>query len=37
VITDHEFQPYVDIPDYCVAELDETGDTCNRSREEHDA
>lgn len=32
----HEFRPYVDHPDRCVAELPDTGDTCNLTRDEHD-
>lgn len=31
----HEFKPYVDAPDYCVAELEGSGDTCNRAFEQH--
>ncbi|WP_142245558.1 hypothetical protein [Mycobacterium sp. IS-836] len=31
----HEFKPYADNPDYCVAELPDSGDTCNRPREDH--
>jgi hypothetical protein len=34
-LADHEFRPYTDMPEYCVAELPETGDTCNRPAEEH--
>lgn len=33
-MTGHEFKPYADMPDMCVAELD-SGDTCNRPREDH--
>lgn len=35
LITGHEFKPYADIPDLCVAELPASGDTCNRHRDEH--
>ena len=35
MITDHDFKPYVDAPDYCVAELPDSGDTCNGRAEDH--
>jgi hypothetical protein len=34
-ITDHEFRPYSDGPEYCVAELPSSGDTCNEHFTEH--
>jgi hypothetical protein len=33
-VRDHEFKPYTDFPELCVAELDD-GDTCNRTFSEH--
>jgi hypothetical protein len=35
MITDHQFRPYADHPDLCVAELADSGDTCNRELAEH--
>ena len=35
MITDHRFRPYTDIPEMCIAELSASGDTCNRSVEDH--
>ena len=34
-ITDHEFKPYSDGPEYCVEELPSSGDTCNEHFTEH--
>ena len=31
----HTFKPYADMPEYCVAEMLDTGDTCNRPRDDH--
>lgn len=35
MIRTHEFKPYCDAPDYCVAELPRSGNTCNRPKEDH--
>lgn len=34
-ITDHEFKPYTDGPEYCQEELPSSGDTCNAHYSEH--
>ena len=34
MVDGHEFKPYADMPDYCVAELD-NGETCNGERDMH--
>lgn len=31
---DHDFKPYTDLPELCVAELDD-GDTCNQPFDQH--
>lgn len=35
MITDHRFRPYTDFPELCIAELASSGDTCNRSVDDH--
>ncbi|HJT92946.1 MAG TPA: DNA methylase [Mycobacterium sp.] len=34
MVVDHEFRPYCDAPEYCVAEV-QNGDTCNRPPGQH--
>ena len=35
MITDHRFRPHTDFPELCIAELAASGDTCNRSVDDH--